>query len=433
MSREHEQSEGHERFKELSALANAETLSASEWSELTNHLRNCRDCRLIHDEYSTIDKQGMPMLAADFSLPKNDIQWDDSAVQTKLFARVQEAETEGVLTQVSRNWFSSLITSFPHFSRTPFARAAAVACFVVGVALGAYRLGSNRTEVNAKQIQAAADARLRALATTNKAANEQLDAQANAISELQARTSKKEQEVERLQATLASQGTRFDELAKSRDSTETQLRAALEQRESLRAQLQSAQKAYDAARAELVSLRNERDRAVLKATALESKIEELTATNRDQERRLQNSEQYLSSDRDIRELMGARNLYIADVYDVDSSSRTRKPFGRVFYTQGKSLIFYAFDLDREPGVKNAAARAFQVWGRKNSDEGQPFNLGILYKDSETNRRWVLRFDDPKQLAEINAVFVTVEPHGGSTKPTSKPLLYALLRKEANHP
>jgi hypothetical protein len=132
--------------------------------------------------------------------------------------------------------------------------------------------------------------------------------------------------------------------------------------------------------------------------------------------------------------MGARKLYIADVFDVDSGSRTRKPFGRVFYTQNKSLIFYAFDLDHEPGVKNASA--FQVWGERDAEAGEKShatNLGILYMDSESNRRWVLRLDDPKHLAQIDAVFVTVEPHGGSQKPTGKPFLYALLRKEANHP
>jgi hypothetical protein len=119
---------------------------------------------------------------------------------------------------------------------------------------------------------------------------------------------------------------------------------------------------------------------------------------------------------------------------VDGSSRTQRPFGRVFYTQGKSLIFYAFDLDREPGVVNASA--FQVWGQRETPQGEqapPMNLGILYKDNETNRRWVMRFDEPKQLAEIDAVFVTVEPRGGSHKPTSKPFLFALLRNEANHP
>ena len=70
---------------------------------------------------------------------------------------------------------------------------------------------------------------------------------------------------------------------------------------------------------------------------------------------------------------------------------------------------------------------------ESGEKNRAMNLGILYMDSESNRRWALRLDDPKQLAEIDAVFVTVEPHGGSQKPTGKPFLYALLRREANHP
>jgi anti-sigma-K factor RskA len=58
---------------------------------------------------------------------------------------------------------------------------------------------------------------------------------------------------------------------------------------------------------------------------------------------------------------------------------------------------------------------------------------MLYLDSETNRRWILRSDDPQTLAEIDAVFVTVEPRGGSAKPTGKPFLFAMLLKQANHP
>jgi hypothetical protein len=212
------------------------------------------------------------------------------------------------------------------------------------------------------------------------------------------------------------------------------LRAASEQRDGLTIQLQQAEQAYQNVKSELVNLRAEHDRALLHTASLESRINELTVASRDQERRLGDDERFLASDRDIRELMGARKLYIADVFDVDSGSRTRKPFGRVFYTQNKSLIFYAFDLDHQAGLKNASI--FQVWGKKDAELGdktRATNLGILYMDSESNRRWVLRLDDAKQLAEIDAVFVTVEPHGGSTKPTGKPFLYALLRKEANHP
>ena len=63
---------------------------------------------------------------------------------------------------------------------------------------------------------------------------------------------------------------------------------------------------------------------------------------------------------------GSGNLYIADIMDVDGTGNSRKPFGRVFYTKTKSLIFYAYDLDRQPGVKRAST--FQVWGRTGSGD-----------------------------------------------------------------
>jgi hypothetical protein len=58
--------------------------------------------------------------------------------------------------------------------------------------------------------------------------------------------------------------------------------------------------------------------------------------------------------------MGARDLYVAEVYDVLKNGETQKPYGRVFYTKGKSLIFYAYDLDRQTELKQAST--FQAWG-----------------------------------------------------------------------
>jgi hypothetical protein len=128
--------------------------------------------------------------------------------------------------------------------------------------------------------------------------------------------------------------------------------------------------------------------------------------------------------------MGARDLYIAEVYDVERTGETKKAYGRVFYTKGKSLIFYAYDLDQQPGVKNAST--FQAWGRRGPDRQQALNLGVFYVDDASKKRWVLRFDDPKALATIDAVFVTVEPNGGSQKPTNKSLLFASLHIDPNH-
>ncbi len=58
---------------------------------------------------------------------------------------------------------------------------------------------------------------------------------------------------------------------------------------------------------------------------------------------------------------------------------------------------------------------------------------MMYLDSSSNRRWVLRFDDPKTIAKIDAVFVTVESKSGSKRPSGKPLLFAYLKVAPNHP
>jgi hypothetical protein len=300
------------------------------------------------------------------------------------------------------------------------------------------RFGSSRRTAAVQTASAVeippAPAVLEKLAAEKKETDGLLAEQLSQISGLQKQIATQEHDLAGLRSSLRAAEVRSSELATENGEQRAQFRHISGERDRLAAQLRDAEKAYQVLQVDFTNLQAEHDRVVLRMASLESKIDDLSAATRDQDRKLRDSEQYLASDRDIRELMGARKLYIADVFDVDSGSRTRKPFGRVFYTQNKSLIFYAFDLDREPGVKNASA--FQVWGQKEADlsaKSRPTNLGILYMDSETNRRWVLRWDDPKQLAEIDAVFVTVEPNGGSQKPTGKPFLYALLRKEANHP
>ena len=108
---------------------------------------------------------------------------------------------------------------------------------------------------------------------------------------------------------------------------------------------------------------------------------------------------------------------------------TDKAQGRAFYTKGKRLIFYAFDLDAQPGVRNASS--FQAWGRRGPDKQQALSLGILYEDNVSKKRWVLKASDPKTLEDIDAVFVTVEPNGGvRTQAESNCCLLTLISKPA---
>jgi hypothetical protein len=426
----------HQKFRELATLAQADALTDSERLELDNHLRQCGVCRDVDGEYSLLHSDGMAYLAAARDQSPESQAWDPRSVRNQLLEQIREGERRrpGLVEMDRPRRVPAALLD--RAVAVQWATAALAACLIIAVAGGAYRLGGRAAHPGLLNSAGASapDPGPASRRVAAKETEELLASQAAQIRRLQTRMSAEQQDMAGLRTLLRAAEDRSAGLAAAGGKQAELFRQVSEERDQLAGQLRDAERSYELVRAELTNLRADHDRALLHTASLESKIEELSAAAREQDRRLKDDEQYLVSDRDIRELMGARKLYIADVFDVDSGSHTRKSFGRVFYTQNKSLIFYAFDLDHEPGIKSASA--FQVWGQRDAELGEkprPMNLGILYMDSESNRRWVLRLDDPKQLAEIDAVFVTVEPHGGSQKPTGKPFLYALLRKEANHP
>jgi hypothetical protein len=427
----------HEKFRRLCALSVSHALEPLEVSELRPHLRFCEECRELLLQYRSVATDGLVALAEQYSEAHieglADAAFDETSARERLMTAVRVEQKTVHSTTVAKLPTQSPVSR--KVSAHPAVRLAIAAGLIFATAVGAYRLGARRpipttTNLTASYVQD----RLQRLAEQKQAAEGTLAAQSDKLEQLEADNAAKELQLTKLRADLRALEDRENGLQVANGQSEAQYRSIAEQRDAFSAQLQTLSQSYEAQKSELAMLRSEHDKSASRTAALDAKLDELTTTNRDQERQLKDAQQYLTSDKDIRELMGARKLYIADVFDVDGTSRTQKPFGRVFYTQGKSLIFYAFDLDREPGAVNAST--FQVWGQRETPQGEqaaPMNLGILYRDSESNRRWVMRFDEQKQLTEIDAVFVTVEPRGGSHKPTSKPFLYALLRNEANHP
>ena len=162
-----------------------------------------------------------------------------------------------------------------------------------------------------------------------------------------------------------------------------------------------------------------------------TKIDDLSRTLEDKDKQIAQEQELLEHDRDIRNVIAARNLYIAEIYDVGATGDTEKPFGRVFYTKDRSLIFYGYDLDRQRGFDKDTT--FQAWGRGGSDSKRDVSLGLLYQDGSGKIRWVLKFNDSKTIAQLDAFFITAEPEGGSQRPTGKPLLFTYLRLDPNHP
>ncbi|HEV2398785.1 MAG TPA: hypothetical protein VGS27_17705 [Candidatus Sulfotelmatobacter sp.] len=205
----------------------------------------------------------------------------------------------------------------------------------------------------------------------------------------------------------------------------------VQQKAELTEKLESAEKGSQVLQDKLDSLAQQSKEDAAKAKASDARVNDLTRQLQDQEAVLSQRDEMLAHDRDIREVMGARDLYIAEIYDVAGTGETKKPYGRIFYTRGKSLIFYAYDLDQQAELKRAGA--FQAWGRRGPDRQQAINLGVFFEDNAARKRWILKCDDPKTLAQIDAVFVTVEPKGGSHKPSNKTLLFASLKIDPNHP
>jgi hypothetical protein len=425
MSRIYSQFE-HERYEELCALATAGALTPQESKELSSHLVDCVECRDLFIQYETLATDGMSSLA-DGYVPVPVASEPPFDTASSLERLMQSVESHGART---------IPFSSPAI-RTPMWRGLVAASLLLGVAFASYRAGEHKRGSGVVPSVAPLPV---AVSTQPPAVEEQglsarIEADNAKLSALEKQAAQSKTDADELRANAKGAQDRLDALtasiATTKSQTDAQVAALTQERDAAAAKLKEAQSSYQSVQFELDSLRNQHKQDLLHLASLDEKVTSLNAALDETERHAKTDEQYLASDKDVRDLIGARNLYIADIMDVDQAGQSRKPFGRVFYTKTKSLIFYAYDLDREQGVKQAST--FQVWGRTGANDRKPINLGMLYMDSETNKRWTLRVDNAQQLSQLDSIFVTAEPRPQAEKPSGKPFLYASLRRDANHP
>jgi hypothetical protein len=183
---------------------------------------------------------------------------------------------------------------------------------------------------------------------------------------------------------------------------------------------------------ELEKSKSEKNAGDVAITLQDTEIRELRKKVADQTEAFGQQQEFAAKAGDVRELVIARNLHIIDVHDRDGDGKSQRAFGRIFYTEGKSLIFYAYDL-ADPRRLDAKV-SFYVWGENLGAEKPIRSLGIFHNDDVSDGRWVLTFDDPRVLAQINSVFVTVESSKKSIRePGGKRILFAFLGDKPNHP
>jgi hypothetical protein len=434
----------HDELRALCALSTSGSLTAEERSRLGEHLLVCLECRKAAQEYETVAGIVMPSLVTDFpadvgAFPEG---WSEGESKRELFRQLDLRKQPDraqlrrfglgrggyVKHPAAREWGESFAWLHGATRILTYAAAGVVLAALIGM-LG-YRQGekqgANSVPVSQRPAMEANGPRdeIAALSQERQVLRAQLQERDRAIAILSGKTAHQLADIQALK----------DEDHQAKDSY---LRAQQESaqtasdRDGLRRKLEQAQSDLALLQAEMESLRQQRADAAARVAELEARLGQLPELLKDRDATIEQQRELLARDRDIRDLMGARDLYMAEVIDVGRNGETKKPFGRVFYTKGKSLIFYAYDLDQQPSLRQAST--FQAWGRRGPDMTQAMNLGIFYVDNTTHKRWVLKFDDPKSLDQIDAVFVTVEPTGGSRKPSGKQLLFAYLRVEPNHP
>jgi hypothetical protein len=420
----------HEEFLELCAVSTSGDLTEEEQRSLLVHLADCPECRQALEEFGAVADVGVPLLSSVLAPPTLEHRsFLPNEISETTVARDPAAEGKRSRTLVfaHRNGLGDWQLNWNYV----WASLAAGILLTIALGIYSYQVGERRGLEVARVPSNPAPSGVEAV-------ERQMSDVGHEREVLTARLSERDRMIEALRREIGQQSASLDELKASQanlerllQSGEAEKRQVAEERGTLAEKLNAAEVSIVKMRAELDSARHERSQDQLRAASLEAKLGDLTAQLRNREETVDKQQELLAHDRDIRELMGARDLYIAEVYDVERDGATQKPYGRVFYTKGKSLIFYAYDLDQQSGIRNASS--FQAWGRRGPDRQQALSLGVFYEDNISKKRWVLKFDDPKALGQIDAVFVTVEPNGGSHRPSGKPLLFAYLKVEPNHP
>lgn len=415
----------HERLRELIALGSLGQLSSDENREIEEHLRECEDCRSVQEDYSRIIFH---------ELPKTDpFRWRSGARRSR---RVRDAElrdrflaraiAEGIgfsrdveKLQVGQTSPLQWISQW----RPALAATALVAAMLLAGLIGRrYPLVPSVPALNPPASSRSSE--IQRLQTQTSSFQSIIQQQSAQLAAMGRKNSVSDESLRRLQANLgsaqASEAELTAELSLSRSESSSAERTG-QQKDNVIADLRSQNEALNRQSSDSLS------DSVIQA----ARIRQLTESLDEERASLDRERQLMAVSNDVRQLMGARNLHIVDVLDVNDEGRSNKAFGRVFYAEGQSLIFYAFDL---PSAGLSAAKyTFNAWGQEEARPRSPRKLGVFDVDSHDQRRWVLKINDSALLTRIDSVFVTAESLGEAKQPRGKKLLYAYIGGQPNHP
>jgi predicted nucleic acid-binding Zn-ribbon protein len=427
----------HERYQEICAAAGIGQISPEDVAQLHAHLQNCKKCRQAYSEFTNIASQ----LYAE-GLDKHSVSPEEAGVlpDPDLLRQrfLQRADEVGILSNKPTPMNpSDRVDAFSGFWRqiTNSSVAWSVAAMVVLALLPtAYEVGRRAAKAplpaGVQSVSSSKDAIPADTSNPNRESG--ISALQIQIAHLKDELRAKDQRLEGLSERLKSSSENNENLLKTRAELESSMSDLQQKLRETQGLLQASVDEKAALPEKVNELKNALNDVQTSYVADEIKIRELKEQFAERTSSAERNAQLLERDRDIRDLMTARNLHIYDVFDTDVKGKTKPVFGRIFYTEGKSLIFYAYDLN-EAKVANANYH-YRVWGSQEAQKDKVTSLGVFYSDDKNQRRWVFKCNNPKILGQIDSVFVTLEPsESDSLKPKGQKLLDAYLGGVANHP
>ncbi len=434
----------------MCALAATAQLGGKEMSELTAHISTCDSCREFLWSFGQVSVQVMPLLAENRA-PAADIVPPDG-MRDRFLSRIA---SEGLVNGINEGprLHPFLLKKLPSsaFGKEQDAeqarhvepvlsgpktrllwllwRSAAVMAVCVFVGTASFYAGlwkGKHAPQQAAQVQSP---------STDASARNSLVGDFDHLSQLEREKPQLESTLLKLKQELwilqSEKQSLSDELTSAKDKLAALTIQAKSASEHSSAELQDAQNRVATIQSRVEVLSERFAESEVKLGVQRQMSEDLAAKLDTTEEELRRQNDLKSAKLELGDLVAARNLHIVDVYDADSNGKRQRSFGRVFYIEGKSLVFYAYDLD-DPG-QFKANMVFHVWGEKTGVKEVAHSLGILHKD-DGQSRWAMTFDDPRVLVKINSAFVTTEVASKHySEPHGKKILFAYWGNQPNHP
>jgi hypothetical protein len=402
----------HSHFEELAALEAGGFLSDEELIELREHTQVCSGCQKAEEEFSRLVHSGLPLTISPVRefLDKVKIR-PDSNMRPRFLRR---ARLEGIAFSPAVD--EPIRTNGRRIGLFTASGAALATAVIIAVLHGPYRRPESRESLQVQE-------QINQLKQENAALTANLSQSSESVAVDQ-------REIQNLHTQLGNASSTAEILRRNSE----QARGDAERSSTSNAQLQDEsrnnEKLLAQAKDEAARANQLRSNDIASLVEQQARITELSDKLRVASATLDLERQLTAEGRDIRELLAARQLHVIDVRDTDANGNPGKAFGRVILTEGKSLTFYAFDLNENKGAD--AKRNFQVWAVPDADTNSAQSLGFLRVDAKAQGRWVLQVDDPELVKKLKSVYVTSQPANGSKQASGQKMLFAYLG-QANHP